>query len=349
MKNIESHVKDSTFFPTLFANSSMRQLRPFAPTASGCRLCCSSQRRHPAVVAVSASKGFRKKRGDGVGSSEKEEEEEEEEIATIKDDDDARPLPPTPTPTSADPSAVAASSAAFAAAMSLSAAAIRTVGTSFDLAGKLPGAAEGAASAAKAAALLAAPLLGDASSSSFSSSDASSALAAHAAAAVAAAAVVTGARAAVVAASSSSSSKSSSSDDEEGKNSFASEFDASLALVLPNLSSAQVALWLCLFPSVAEEALFRSALLPLVSADWRGAATVALLFGVLHYSPRAGRGTASAVAATGAGFLYGMLYLWTGGDLVATAGAHALANAGSAALWWSREEERGKRSGAERM
>jgi len=334
------------FFAHSLNSFSMLRLRP---AASG-RLSCHSQRRHPRVVAASASKGFRKKRGDGGGGS----EEGEEKVKAIGDDDDddgdddgnARPLPPspsppppppplpTPTPSAADPSAIAASSAAFAAAMSLSAVAVRVGGARLDLTGAmLPPSAERAA----AAALLSAPLLGDVSDPP--------SLATHAGAAAAAAAFVTGVRAAAVAATSSSSSSSSSSEEggEEEKarsssSSYASEFDASLALVLPRLSTAEVALWLCLLPSVAEEALFRSGLLPLVSADWRGAAAVAALFGVLHYSPGAGRGLASAAVAGGAGFVYGLLYCWTGGDLVATAGAHALANAGSAALWWSRRE-----------
>ena len=157
---------------------------------------------------------------------------------------------------------------------------------------------------------------------------------------MAAAAIVTGVRAAAVAVGSRSGSGSR---EESSSSSYSSEFDASLSLVLPRLSTPETLLWLCLLPSIAEEALFRSALLPLVSADWKGASAVAALFGVLHYSPRAGRGVASAAVAAGAGLLYGGLYLWTGGDLVATAGAHALANAGSAALWWSRrgsDEER---------
>ena len=218
--------------------------------------------------------------------------------------------------------------------MSLSAAAIRLGGTNLDLAGSL---LQRPAEKAAAAALLAAPLLGDAAASS--SLSPSSALAAHAGAAVAAAAIVTGVRAATVAATGPGRSGS---EEEEGSSlsspssPYSSEFDASLALVLPRLSASETLLWLCLLPSVAEEALFRSALLPLVSADWRGASAVAALFGVLHFSPRAGRGAASAAAAAAAGFLYGVLYLWTGGDLMATAGAHALANAGSAALWWSR-------------
>ena len=262
------------------------------------------------------------------------------------DDTAARPLqspPPPQTPSSADPSAIATSSAAFAAAMSLSAAAIKIGGgTNLDLAGSLLQLS--GADKAAAAALLAAPLLGDAAAAS---SSPSSALAAHAGAAVAVAAIVTGVRAAAVAATGGGPKKS---EEEEGEetltsspSSYSSEFDASLALVLPRLSTPEVLLWLCLLPSVAEEALFRSALLPLVSADWRGCSAVAVLFGVLHFSPRAGRGTASAAVAAGAGLLYGALYVWTGGDLVATAGGHAMVNAGSAALWWSRREEEERR------
>ena len=233
--------------------------------------------------------------------------------------------------------------------MSLAAAAIRAGGTSLGLAGSLLPLST-AEDKAAAAALLAAPLLGDASNSS--SVSLPSALAAHAAAAVAAAAIVTGVRAAAVAATASEGSRkeegdtgSAPSSSSSSSSSYSSEFDASLSLVLPRLSTPQALLWLCLLPSVAEEALFRSALLPLVSADWRGASAVAALFGVLHFSPKAARGAASAAVAAGAGLVYGGLYLWTGGDLAAAAGAHALANAGSATLWWSRrkrEEEEKK-------
>jgi membrane protease YdiL (CAAX protease family) len=83
----------------------------------------------------------------------------------------------------------------------------------------------------------------------------------------------------------------------------------------------------------SEEILFRGALIPATFPDWRGAALSAALFGVLHNS--GGRNAAFAAWAGGVGALYGAAYLYTGNIWVA-AGAHALANFASAAVWKSR-------------
>jgi hypothetical protein len=104
------------------------------------------------------------------------------------------------------------------------------------------------------------------------------------------------------------------------------------------LSAAAAALWLCAVPAVAEEALFRGALLPLLAPDARGVAGVAVLFGALH-AAGGGRGGASVAFATGAGVAYGALYLATGGDVAAPALAHAAANAAAAGLWWGRRQQ----------
>jgi membrane protease YdiL (CAAX protease family) len=181
----------------------------------------------------------------------------------------------------------------------LAAAAVAVRSFAGPIAGLLPG-ADGAA----AAALLSTP-------PSFTPT--------HAAAAAATAAAVTAARAATLAASPA----------------YRAETDASLGGMLPALGAGSVALWLCAVPAAAEEALFRGALLPLLSPDARGVAAVAALFGVLHAS--GGRGVASVGFATAAGVAYGALYLAAGGAVAAPALAHALANAAAAGLWWVRQ------------
>ena len=83
-------------------------------------------------------------------------------------------------------------------------------------------------------------------------------------------------------------------------------------------------------PALAEEFLFRFALLPAISPDWRGAVISGLVFGVLHVN--GGRNAAFAAWASAVGAAYGYLYLYTG-SLAASAAAHALANVLSAWLW----------------
>ena len=83
-------------------------------------------------------------------------------------------------------------------------------------------------------------------------------------------------------------------------------------------------------PAIAEELLFRWALLPAVYPDWRGAVISGLVFGVLHTN--GGRNSAFAAWASCVGCAYGFLYLYSGSAAVA-AGAHALANLLSATLW----------------
>ncbi len=82
----------------------------------------------------------------------------------------------------------------------------------------------------------------------------------------------------------------------------------------------------------SEELLFRGALIPASFPDWRGVLLAGALFGVLHNS--GGRNAAFAAWATGVGCLYGGAYLYTG-NLWVPAGAHALANFASAAMWLS--------------
>jgi hypothetical protein len=81
---------------------------------------------------------------------------------------------------------------------------------------------------------------------------------------------------------------------------------------------------------VGEEAFFRGALQPDI-----GLVTSSLLFGILHVGPDR-RYLVWTVWAVGAGFLFGLLYVWTGG-ILASVIAHVLHNAATLLLWrWSR-------------
>ncbi len=87
---------------------------------------------------------------------------------------------------------------------------------------------------------------------------------------------------------------------------------------------------------VGEEALFRGALQPEI-----GLVASSLLFGVLHFGPDR-RYLVWTVWAVGAGFLFGFLYLWTGG-ILAPMTAHVLHNAATLLLWKrSRRKQSGK-------
>jgi len=88
-------------------------------------------------------------------------------------------------------------------------------------------------------------------------------------------------------------------------------------------------------PAVAEEMLFRWALVPAIYPDWRGALISGLVFGALHVN--GGRNAAFAVWASGVGFSYGQLYLYTG-SLALVAAAHACSNVISGLLWLSLSE-----------
>ena len=87
---------------------------------------------------------------------------------------------------------------------------------------------------------------------------------------------------------------------------------------------------------VGEEAFFRGALQPAL-----GIVVASLLFGVLHIGPDR-RYLVWTVWAVGAGFLFGFLYIWTGG-LLAPVTAHVLHNAATLLLW---KRSHSKRSGA---
>ena len=86
---------------------------------------------------------------------------------------------------------------------------------------------------------------------------------------------------------------------------------------------------------VGEEVFFRGALQPEI-----GLVASSLLFGVLHVGPDR-RYLVWTVWAVGAGFLFGLLYLWTGG-ILAPVTAHVLHNAATLLFW---ERSRRKQSG----
>lgn len=123
---------------------------------------------------------------------------------------------------------------------------------------------------------------------------------------------------------------------------FAADSSRSNGVVLPNLSPAETALWTAAVPALAEELLFRGALLPAAAPDVRGAAIAAAVFGSLHVG--GGRGPVFAAWATGVGLLYGGLTLATGSVWPAV-GAHALANGAAAALWWAGRQQQQEEKG----
>jgi len=90
-----------------------------------------------------------------------------------------------------------------------------------------------------------------------------------------------------------------------------------------------------IFSGVGEESFFRGALQPEI-----GLLASSLLFGVLHVGPDR-RYLVWTVWAVGAGFLFGLLYLWTGG-ILAPVTAHVLHNAATLLLWkWKRPKRCG--------
>lgn len=90
-----------------------------------------------------------------------------------------------------------------------------------------------------------------------------------------------------------------------------------------------------IFSGVGEEAFFRGALQPEI-----GLVASSLLFGVLHVGPDR-RYLVWTAWAVGAGFLFGLLYLWTGG-ILAPVTAHVLHNAATLLLWnWFRRKRPG--------
>jgi membrane protease YdiL (CAAX protease family) len=83
-------------------------------------------------------------------------------------------------------------------------------------------------------------------------------------------------------------------------------------------------------PALAEETLFRGALLPAIGVSPVGVVGAGVVFGALHAG--GGRNAAFAAWASVVGCAYGACAVATGNVAVAMA-AHAMANYASAALW----------------
>ena len=104
--------------------------------------------------------------------------------------------------------------------------------------------------------------------------------------------------------------------------------ERSLTQVLTPLSAVDAVVVACL--GLAEELLFRGALMPAVGADMRGVLVAAAVFGVLHNN--GGRNAAFAAFAGAAGAAYGVAAL-ASGSIMSAAVAHAAANLIEAITW----------------
>lgn len=110
---------------------------------------------------------------------------------------------------------------------------------------------------------------------------------------------------------------------------FREESNAANTLVLSSLSLPDL-LWAGALPAILEELLFRGALIPALSPDWRGAVVGGAVFGSLHVT--GGRRSSFALWSALVGLLYGELLLYT--DTVwACCIAHAGANIAGGAYW----------------
>ena len=109
--------------------------------------------------------------------------------------------------------------------------------------------------------------------------------------------------------------------------------------VLTNLEFPDV-LFCAAYPALAEEMLFRGALMPALGGGAVGVLVAGTVFGALHISGE--RKVSFAVWAATVGILYGATceYL-ANGDLFVPICGHALANIYSALLWRASESERG--------
>lgn len=117
---------------------------------------------------------------------------------------------------------------------------------------------------------------------------------------------------------------------------FREASDRSNQQVLTSLGWPDVVL-VALLSGVSEELLFRWALIACTWPDARGVLLSGAVFGVLHVS--GGRNAAFAAWASAVGCLYGAAFLATGNVWV-PAGAHAIANFGSAAAWISANRQK---------
>ena len=120
---------------------------------------------------------------------------------------------------------------------------------------------------------------------------------------------------------------------------FRKETNDSNKQVLTNLEFPDV-LFCAAYPALAEEMLFRGALMPALGGGAVGVLVAGTVFGALHISDE--RKVSFAVWAATVGILYGATceYL-ANGDLFVPICGHALANIYSALLWRASESERG--------
>ena len=120
---------------------------------------------------------------------------------------------------------------------------------------------------------------------------------------------------------------------------FRKETNDSNKQVLTNLEFPDV-LFCAAYPALAEEMLFRGALMPALGGGAVGVLVAGTVFGALHISGE--RKVSFAVWAATVGILYGATceYL-ANGDLFVPICGHALANIYSALLWRASESERG--------
>jgi len=117
---------------------------------------------------------------------------------------------------------------------------------------------------------------------------------------------------------------------------FREATDISNTQTLSQLSGPVDVATVSIIPALAEELLFRGALLPSIYPDWRGAAVAGAVFGVLHIN--GGRNAAFGVWAGLVGMAYGLAFLATG-NLLVPVFAHGLANVAAATLWIRKSAE----------
>ena len=120
---------------------------------------------------------------------------------------------------------------------------------------------------------------------------------------------------------------------------FAKETNTSNKQVLSNLSFGDV-LFCAAYPALAEEMLFRGALMPALGGEALGVLVAGTVFGALHISNE--RKVSFALWAATVGILYGATceYL-ADGDLFVPVCGHALANIYSALFWRANERQSG--------
>jgi uncharacterized protein len=120
---------------------------------------------------------------------------------------------------------------------------------------------------------------------------------------------------------------------------FRKETNDSNKQVLTNLEFPDV-LFCAAYPALAEEMLFRGALMPALGGGAVGVLVAGTVFGALHISGE--RKVSFAVWAATVGILYGATCeCLADGDLFVPICGHALANIYSALLWRASESERG--------